>query len=467
MEIQFLGAAQEVTGSCFLMTVGGRKILVDCGLIQGNSADEARNRDLFLFDPQKIDAVILTHAHLDHSGRLPLLVKRGFTGPIYTHPATRDLCRIMLLDAAYLSVRDAEWENRHLKKNEKPVTPLYTREDVECALQHFTPTQYNEKKSIFPTISFMLSDAGHILGSSIVELWVKHESVQRKLVFSGDLGHKGASIVCDPAIIQKADLVVMESTYGDRDHRPWDATWQELADVIQTARRGKGNIIIPAFAVGRTQELLYVFKKNFYQWGLNDWQMFLDSPMAIETTKVYSSYENLYDREAYKFLQEEGDLYTLPNLYLSETSEESMKINTIRSGAIIIAGSGMCTGGRIRHHLKYNLWRKGCHVIFIGFQAKGTLGRSLVDGAKSVTLWGETINVHAKVHTIGGLSAHADKNGLLDWYGSFANQPPVVLIHGELSAAEGLREHIKERFRTKALIPKQNLRFDLQKMLPL
>jgi len=444
MDIQFLGAAGEVTGSCHLLRVNGRRILLECGLIQGTRQAEARNAQPFPFKAGEIDAVILSHAHIDHSGRLPLLYKSGFRGPVYTHGATRDLCSIMLRDSAYLMEKDAEWDNRkRQRKGLEMVQPLYTRRDAERAVELFAPLDYDREIEVVPGVRLRLRDAGHILGSAIVELWLEEKGVRRKVVFSGDLGHRGAPILRDPVQVNDADLVLMESTYGNRRHRSWEATWQELGEILEKTRRDEGNILIPAFAVGRTQELLYLFGLNYEQWGLERWDVFLDSPLAIEATEIHARHTELYDREAARENHINGSLFALPNLHISRTAAQSMRLNRISAGAIIIAGSGMCNGGRIKHHLKHNLWRRNCHVVMIGFQAAGTLGRQLVDGATHIRLWGETIRVGAEVHTVGGLSAHADQEGLLDWYRGFRGHPPVVLVHGEPEAREQLEARLE------------------------
>jgi len=406
MELEFLGAAREVTGSCYLIRCGDQRLLVDCGLIQGSREDEARNAEPFPFDPKRIDAVVLTHSHLDHSGRLPLLVKNGFKGPVYTQRAARDLCRIMLKDAGFLAEKDVEYENRkRARKHLPPVEPLYTVADAQDAMHRFKVLDYEDRRRILPGVELRLRDAGHILGSAIAELWLEEGGEQRKLVFSGDLGHVGAPILRDPVTIDEpADLVVMESTYGNRNHRSWDETWDELGEIISDARGRRGNVLIPSFAVGRAQELLYVFAKHFDDWGIGDWQLFLDSPMAIEATEVYLRHVGLYDEEAARLWRHNHSEPLLPNLHMSRTANQSMALNNVTSGAIIIAGSGMCTGGRIRHHFKHNLWRRDCKVLIVGFQARGTLGRALVDGAKSVHLWGEEVKVGARIHTVGGLS---------------------------------------------------------------
>ena len=462
--IQFFGAAGEVTGSCFLLRFGGRQVLVDCGLIQGRPVDEKRNFEPFPFDPAEIDAVILTHAHLDHSGRLPLLVKRGFNGPIYAQAATRDLCHIMLRDAAYINEKEVEWENRKRgRKGLKLLEPLYTMADAERALNNFSPLPYQQRYQLQPGLELQFQDAGHILGSSIAELWIREGTTERKLVFSGDLGHLGAPVMHDPARVLEADLVIMESTYGNRLHRSWESTWQELADILAEASQSGGNILIPAFAVGRTQDLLYTFGHHFQQWEMKHWSIFLDSPMAIEATEVYSRHPELFDAEARKFYSGGRKPFAPPNLHISRTAEQSMAINRISSGAIIIAGSGMCDGGRIKHHFKHNIWRKNCHVIIVGFQVEGTLGRRLVDGAGYIRLWGETVKVAAKIHTLGGFSAHADQQGLLDWYGAFRDQPPLILVHGEEPARQELALQIQKLYGRTANMPAYGEVLDLTK----
>ncbi|MEK7191662.1 MAG: MBL fold metallo-hydrolase, partial [Pseudomonadota bacterium] len=398
----------------------------------------------------------------DHSGRLPLLVKGGFRGPIYTHRATRDLSRIMLLDAAALAERDAVIETRKRQRQARTaVEPLYTRAEAEAAVRQFRALDYDSEQDILPGVRLRLRDAGHILGSAIVELWLTEGTTTRKLVFSGDLGHRGAPILRNPATVREADLVILESTYGDRNHRSWDATWQELGEVFRAAAHHAGNILIPAFAIGRTQELLYVFKQHWREWGLDRWTVFLDSPMAIAATEVYAHHANLFNDKDKNRRRRDGDLFAPPNLHFSRTSSQSMAINRIQSGAVIVAGSGMCNGGRIRHHLKHNVWREQCHVIFTGFQARGTLGRQLVDGAPRVRLWGESIRVAAQLHTIGGLSAHADQEGLLAWYRGFGQPlPPVALVHGEPTAIDGLAARLKT-LRAPVIVPTPSERLDL------
>ncbi|NLO80122.1 MAG: MBL fold metallo-hydrolase [Xanthomonadaceae bacterium] len=466
MRIEFWGAAQEVTGACFLLECGGYKVLVDCGMIQGRRRDELRNREPFPFDPATIDAVVLTHAHIDHSGRLPLLVKAGFRGKILTHRASRDLCEILLRDAAHLAAQDAELDNRkRARKGLPPVEPLFTTADVERTLQHLRALEYGERRQILPGIAIRLRDAGHILGSAIVEVWLSEGGLTRKLVFSGDLGHRGTPMLRDPELIDAADLVILESTYGDREHRSWESTWAEMAEIFTETRAGRGNILIPAFAVGRTQELLYSFHRHFDQWGLGRWQIFLDSPMAIQATQVYRRHDDLFDREASAMLARGEDPLKLPNLRLTPEPEDSMALNRIRAGAIIIAGSGMCEGGRIRHHFKHNIWREETQVLIVGFQAEGTLGRRLVDGARRIRLWGETMKVRAKIHTIGGLSAHAGQQGLFDWYANFDGRPPVCLVHGEPTAMETLARRLQDELTAEVLQPRLGAVLDLSQPL--
>jgi len=435
-ELQFLGATRQVTGSLYLFRSGDSRILLECGLVQGGRSDEARNAEPFPFDTGDIDAVVLSHAHIDHSGRVPLLVKRGYEGPVYTHKATRALCSIMLPDAGYLNEKDAEWENAQRQRSGKPpAVPLYTRAEAEASLPQFEGADYGNPVTVAPGIEVTFHDAGHILGSAIVEVI----SGGRTLVFSGDLGYRDAPVMNPPVRLERADAVIMESTYGDRQHRPFADTMDELAEVFDVARAAQGNILIPAFTVGRTQDLLYLLAENYDRWNIGDWRIFLDSPMGIEATGVYSRYRELYGVDLF---DGKTGRPKLPNLYETRGTEDSMAINRIRSGAIVIAGSGMCSGGRILHHLKNNVWRPECHIVIVGFQAFGTLGRRLVDGAGEIRLWGDTYAVRARVHTVGGLSAHGDQADLIDWYSGFRGHPPLYLVHGEEKAQRPLMEKI-------------------------
>lgn len=460
MRLTLLGAAGEVTGSCYLLEAAGSRVLLDCGLIQGSSKDEARNFEPFPFEPASVNALVLSHAHIDHSGRIPLLIKSGFRGKIFTHAASVDLCQVMLRDSGYLQEKDAEWENRKReRKGLQLVQPLYTARDAEAAIDSFVALEYEKPTQIATNIELELHDAGHILGSSIVDVTVSEKGQRKRLVFSGDLGQTGVPILRDPTIIRNADLLLLESTYGDRCHKDQAATYAEIAQVLDEANARQGKILIPAFAVGRTQELLYLFARHYRQWGMHNWQIFLDSPLAISATEIYEKHQRVYDKEAAALYKHEGFRDVLPRLRYVRTAEESIQLNQIHSGAIIIAGSGMCTGGRIRHHLKHNVWRKQTHIMMVGFQARGTTGRALVDGARYIRLWGETIKVAAKVHTIGGLSAHADQHDLLQWLGHFQPLPSTYLVHGEEAALTALQGAIEKQYAFKPHIarPRQQV----------
>ncbi len=460
LEIEFHGAARHVTGSLYLIRAGEHTVLLECGLVQGGRKEEARNHDPFPVDVDDIDAVVLSHAHIDHSGRVPLLVKRGYRGPVYVQRATRALSSIMLPDSGYLNEKDAEWENKRRKKNDKPpVEPLYTRADAEACLGQFQGLRYTAPTEILPGLTLTFHDAGHILGSSIVELQHREGIASSTLVFSGDLGYREAPVMNSPARLEAADAVLLESTYGDRLHRPFGETMAELAELFASARASQGNILIPAFTVGRTQDLLFLMAENFEEWGLADWQIFLDSPMGIDATRVYGEYRHLYGA---KLFGPESNLPDLDNFHMTHTTEESMLINSIESGAIIIAGSGMCSGGRIHHHLKNNIWKPGCHLVIVGYQAFGTLGRRLVDGVDEIRLWGDTYPVRGRVHTIGGLSAHGDRDDLVDWYAAFKSRPPVYLVHGEERAQTALAATLKERLDAPVSIPSLGDRASIQ-----
>ncbi len=462
MEIQFLRAAGEVTGSCYLIRCRNQQVLLECGQIQGDPDAEELNRSPFPFDTGDIDAVILSHAHIDHSGRLPLLVKEGYAGPIHTHHASRELCTIMLRDSAWLHEKDAEQENRkRARKGLQEIEPLYMREHAEAAMQLFRGHEYGERVALLPGIEFRLQDAGHILGAAIVEIWLEENGTKRKLVFSGDLGFDHGPVMAEPESVAEADLVLLESTYGDRNHRSPEDTIEELKSVFVAARETHGNIIIPAFAVGRTQDLLHLMSQHFDDWHLDNWQVFLDSPMAIEATEVYSRFRHLYTA---RLFQHGRSVPLLRNLAMSRTPEDSMAINRMESGAVVIAGSGMCTGGRVLHHLKHNLWRSECHVVIVGYQAHGTLGRRLVDGTEYVKIWGETIRSNAHIHTVGGLSAHADQRGLMSWYEGFRNRPPVCLVHGEDDAQAELAKKLRKSFDANVRIPNLGDRLRLDQL---
>jgi metallo-beta-lactamase family protein len=451
MKLEFFGAAAEVTGSCHILHVGKYKVLLDCGLIQGSRKDEARNRDPFPFEASKIDAVVLSHAHLDHCGRLPLLVKRGFRGPIFAQEAGCELVAILLADAAHLAQRDAEYKSR---KAGKKVKPLYTLAEGEQVMRQLQGRKYRELFEVVKGVKVRFRDAGHILGSCVVEVWAEEAGTERKIVFSGDLGQYDTPILKDPEPIDRADVVLMESTYGGRRHRDRKQTIAELGEILTSERSRKGNILVPAFSIGRSQEIMYQLGKHYEEWGLERFQIFLDSPMAIEASKVYWGNTQLYDEEATRLRVENGGMPLLPNLTLSRRPEESMAINRIRSGAIVIAGSGMCNGGRIIHHLKHNLDREETQVLITGYMANGSLGRRLVNREDTVRIHGQTIPVRATIHTVGGLSAHGDQDDLAHWYENMENRPPVYLVHGEVDAQEDFKRYLHERNGAEVHLPK-------------
>lgn len=454
MHIEFYGATSGVTGSCHIVRANGHTILLDCGLIQGRRKEMERNARPFPFAPDEIDAVVLSHGHIDHSGRVPLLVKQGYQGPIYAQNATVDLCDILLQDSAHLHEKDAEYENRwRARKNKPPVEPLYTGDDAQAALTNLVGLRYRERREILPGIDIRFQDAGHILGSCSVELWLAEDGRQVKVVFSGDLGQYDTPILNDPAEIEHADHVIVESTYGNRRHRDRQATIDEIGEIIRDAAHHRGNLLIPAFSIGRTQELLYYLGKHFDDWELDRWHVFLDSPMAIRASKVYWDYPQLYDEEATKLRRKVHEMPHLQNLRLTPTPQESMAINQIKSGAIIISASGMCTGGRIVHHLKHNISRSGSHVMIVGYQAPGTLGRALVDRKPTVKIHGKVYQVRAQIHTVGGLSAHADADDLRRWIGNFTNNPHVHVVHGDSEPKQAFRELLANELRLNADVP--------------
>jgi metallo-beta-lactamase family protein len=444
MKIRFLGAARTVTGSCYNLVGEGIQVLVDCGMYQGRNSDEI-NRMGFNFDPAQIDYLLLTHAHLDHSGLIPKLVADGFKGRIFTTSGTAELIEIMLYDSAHIQEKDAEWLTRKsLRKGEDKVfEPLYTSEDVEAALPFFDKKEYGAMGDLGHGVKYRFIDAGHILGSGTLEIWYPGDEGEKKIVFSGDVGKNGNPIIKDPQHVDQANYVVIESTYGE-----------EMARAIKETFRKGGNVLMPAFAVGRTQDILYVLNKLVKEGELHDLDVYVDSPLADKATKIYMAHPEFFDAEAvgaFKFRSSEG-----MKLHFTTAVEESQKINKIRSGAIIIAGSGMCDGGRIRHHFKHNLWRPECSIIFTGFQVKGTLGRYIVDGAKTVHVLGDEIAVRAKVHTIGGFSAHADQGELLEWLSSFTKKPErVFIVHGEENTALEFEKIVQERLGLNTYVPEK------------
>ncbi|HCR44520.1 MAG TPA: MBL fold hydrolase [Ruminococcaceae bacterium] len=440
MQLAFYGADKEVTGSCHCVVACGKKILVDCGLHQG---DGDENNETFPFDASKIDCVIVTHAHIDHSGRLPQLVKEGFKGKIYATGATCDLLSIMLLDSAHIQEMDAVYANRKGERaGRTKVEPLYTVEDAQKTLPLLVPCVYGEKNSVCGGIEFRMVDAGHLLGSASVEMWITEKGKTQKIVFSGDIGNLNQPIIRDPQYIKEADYVVMESTYGNREHDPIANYVPQLAKVFDETLAAGGNVVIPSFAVGRTQEILY-FIREMKERGLvksmPDFPVYVDSPLAAKATQIYAGRLDGYaDEETVRVIKNGFRPIDFSNLHICESVEESMALNSGVSPKVIISSSGMCEAGRIRHHLKHNLWRGECAVVFVGYQAEGTLGRMLVDGVKEVKLFGEEIKVQAKIYNFKALSGHADRKGLLKWISSFT-QPPrrVFVVHGEHDICEG------------------------------
>ena len=464
VRVTCLGGVGTVTGSSYLVeSAAGNKVLIDCGMFQGGKEMEDRNWKDWGFDPARISTLFLTHAHIDHSGKIPKLVKDGFKGRILTSPPTAELCSIMLLDAAHIQEMDAEWQNRKNKRRStQEVLPLYTTEDAEASLKFFSPIEKDKIVEPEPGIRARMRNSGHILGASILELWIEEGGAPLKMVFSGDLGKKNQLIVRDPQEIFDADYLFLESTYGNRLHRSLDESKAELLEAIQYAASHKEKVLIPAFAVERTQEILYILGEFQRAGRLPKIPIFVDSPLAIKATEIFRKNKKYYDEEAQAILDRGYDPFNMPNLRYSATTEDSRAINETKGSAIIIAGNGMCTAGRIRHHLKHNLWRPGTSLVIVGFQALGSTGRQIVDGAKEVRLLGETVAVKAKVFTIGGFSAHADQNDLLEWAGHFESTPKVFLVHGEPSASESLAAKIKERLGLDVYIPKWKERLVLK-----
>lgn len=463
--LTFYGAIEGVTGSAYLLQTDSATILLDCGLFQGKREEEKANKENFPFDVTKLDAVIVSHAHLDHTGRLPKLVAEGYNGPIYMTLPTCELLEIMLKDAASLQERDAEWENKRRRRSgNEEIEPLYTIDDVEDTLALCEGTRYGRLREVAKGVEVCFRDAGHILGSAIVEIFIDEQGVKKKLVFSGDLGNSCAALLRDPEIVETADVLLLESTYGDRNHRPMDETLEEFEKIIIEASENGGNIMIPSFAVGRTQEIIFRLGELYQKGLLRQQAVYLDSPMAIAVTEVYHRYQNVFNEEDAESMQhgKTKSLHSfLPILRYTTSTDESMALNKIDAGAIIIAGSGMCTGGRIRHHFKHNIWKRNAHVIIVGYQAIGTPGRALVDGSKVFRIGGDEIAVKAQIHTLGGFSAHASQSQLTDWLRSFKEpRPNLYLVHGEASAKEAFKEHLSHEG-WPAVIPEYGQRIDI------
>jgi metallo-beta-lactamase family protein len=461
MKIEFHGADREVTGSCHLIECAGRRVLVDCGLYQGGRELDEENAEAFGFDAAAIDCVLLTHAHLDHCGRLPLLAKRGFRGEIVTTGASRELARLVMLDAAHLQEEEGARRARH--RNERThgraTTPLYTTLEALNTLEFFGRTaQYDTPLDLLPGIRVTFLDAGHILGSASVLLELEEGGARRRVLMSGDLGNAGRPILRDPAVPPRVDAVVMETTYGDRLHKRIGPSVDELYAAISEAVRHGGNVVIPTFALERAQELLFFLRESVESGKLSrNLQVFLDSPMAISATEIFERHQECYDAETGALFREGHDPFTLPGLHFTRQTADSVALNRITGGAVIMAGAGMCTGGRVRHHLRHNLGRSECAVVFVGYAGRGTLARRIIDGARTVTLFGEDIPVRASIHTINGFSAHADQAELLAWHRA-TGAARTFLVHGEPEAMQRFAARLAD---TRVEMPARHQAFEL------
>lgn len=469
MKIKFCGASIGVTGSCHLITTDKHQVLFDCGQFQGGKSMDAMNREAFPFDPEAVEAVILSHAHIDHCGRLPLLVKRGFKGIIYCTDATADLLDVMLRDSAFIHEKDAEMQTRkNLRAGKPEVEPLYTMADAEAALKLVKPVMYNQLLSINPEMKICFNDAGHILGSAIIELWANEGNNTSKIVFSGDLGVVDRPILRDPTKIKKADYVIMETTYGNRLHPANSTSIDELINItLETVKRG-GSVVIPSFAVGRTQELIYQFNMFYehhpeYQQQLEKVDVYIDSPMATTATEVFKKNAQVFDTETKNYILSGDHPLDFKNLKFTRNTADSQMLNMDKAPKVIISASGMCEAGRIRHHLKHTLWDARNSIVFVGYQAEGTLGKKLIQGAKEVKLFGETVVVNAQIHNLEGFSGHADQKGLLDWLGGFQKEPKqIFLVHGEMESKRDFAEIVKNQFGYNPVVITENSEFELE-----
>ena len=468
MKIKFCGASSGVTGSCHLLTTENHKILLDCGQFQGGKSQEALNAEPFPFDPAEVECVILSHAHIDHCGRIPLLVKRGFRGKIYCTDATADLLDVMLKDSGYIHEKDAERQSRKaLRAGKSPVEPLYTYNDAVEALQYVEPVLYNQLIELNENMKIVFNDAGHILGSAITELWITEDGKESKIVFSGDLGMIDRPILRDPTIIKKADYVIMETTYGNRNHPENSTSINQLLDIVlKTIKRG-GNVVIPSFAVGRTQELIFEFNRFYeehpeYRDQLDKVKVYVDSPMATTATEVFRKNAQVFDEETKAYIMRGDNPLDFKNLKFTRTTAESQALNMDRSPKIIISASGMCEAGRIRHHLKHNLWDARSSVVFVGYQAEGTLGKLLVEGTKDITLFGEAVHVNAEIYNLEGFSGHADQNGLFAWISGFRKKPrQVFLVHGEEDSKKDFAKLISDKLGYDPVVVLENSEYEL------
>ncbi len=464
MQVKFLGAARVVTGSCFLLETNECNILVDCGLFQGPDQLKERNYGEFPFAPEEIDFLLLTHAHIDHSGLIPKLCKKGFRGQIITTNATRDLCEIMLADSGYIQEMEVERKNRKLiRAGQPPLEPIYTYEDAIDSLSFFKSYHYGDIIKLTPDITVRFKDAGHILGSAITEIWVKEDGHEVKLIFTGDLGNQNQPIIRNPDLVAEADYLFIESTYGDRLHEDRQSDVSKLREIISDTVKSGGNVIIPSFAVGRTQDIIYELNGLVGKGLIPLVPVYVDSPLAISATKIFRKNPECYDSETLHLLAS-GDLpLDFPTLKFTKTVEESKYLNENAKGSIIISASGMCDAGRIKHHLKHNLWRPESSILFVGYQAEGTLGRRILDGEKLVRIHGEEISVNARIHSIQSLSAHADQDGLLNWVSKMISPPrKIFVVHGEEKASLNLSRLFKERLGIDSYVPYMGDTFKLE-----
>ena len=455
MNLQFLGAAHTVTGSCYLLETNDHKILIDCGMFQGSRQLRELNYNDFRFSPADIDCVLLTHAHIDHCGLIPKLCKQGFKGNVYATKATCDLVNIMLPDSAHIQESDAQIFNRKgLRMGRTPIAPLYTLDDAAAALKHFVGIDYNQEISPVNGIRAIYRDAGHIMGSSIIELYVTENGEEIKLVFTGDLGQPDQPIIKDPTYIKDADYLIVESTYGDRKHQIYDKE-TPLAEIVNDTMDRGGNLIIPSFAVGRTQTMLYYFYKLWKAGKIDDTPIVVDSPLAVEATRIFAKNTKYFDEEASEYIREHGKLPQMPQLRLCESAAESKALNTEEGSRIILSASGMADAGRVLHHLKHNLWRPESTILFVGYQAEGCLGRRLLEGAKKVKVLGEEISVKARIVNMDGFSAHADCSQIEEWmqHLTMYNAKQVFVVHGEATASKQIKDLVEEKFGWNAYIP--------------
>ena len=471
MEIKFLGASNVVTGSNFLIETDKYKILLDCGMFQGSKELEKLNFEKFSYNPADIDYLILSHAHIDHSGRIPKLVKEGFKGKIICTSATFDLCKIMLIDSANIQQSDVEWENRKRQRaGKKPIESLYTMDDAEMSLRYFEPYLYDQKINLNEDIIVRFKDAGHILGSAIVELWIKEKKDFTKIVFSGDLGMPGRPIIKSPEYIDEADYIIIESTYGNRIHEDMKASTKKLVEIINTTAKNGGSVIIPSFAVGRTQEIIYELNKYYeYDKSIEEYMripVYVDSPMAVRATEAFQANPNCFNDETKKLILNGDNPFEFSNLFYVKSQQESMKLNQYNFPRVIISASGMCTAGRIRHHLKHNLWKANNSIVFVGYQAEGTLGRKLLDGVNNVKILGEEIKVEAEIHDLEGFSGHADQTILMKWLNNFKNKPKkIFVVHGEKESSNEFAKMIKTELGVDVIVPNLGDGFKIEEVV--